>query len=313
MVDSLVARTFGMDFIYFDLIFLTFWIGMMIKKKYWMPIKWGLLGWVVYIFTDYILWYLWTGTRHYTGPLDPFVFFMWFCFSPGMVQFSYVIIMFEKRNFKETIFWTLFFYIGWLSVSIGSQLIPLDNSIIEVYRDMNNQNQRLNEAIMVGVNILVALILYWKKKIRVEDIIYLFIVGTLVEFALELTLSASGIRLTQGTWSFELMLVNTLLEFNLGIILMYLLWFPFKRMRFGKYYAPISRKDFKNIQTDFNCVIAIGSNAQIKPSMLRDYLQLYSKESILADLNYFSNQYLAAPLAKEIQSKIEEQWAIAHK
>ena len=90
MTDVVVARSFGLDYIYLDIIFLIIWIYFLVKKKYWIPVAWGLLGWFVYIFTDYILWYLITQTREYIGPLDPFIFFMWFCFSPGFVQFSYV-------------------------------------------------------------------------------------------------------------------------------------------------------------------------------------------------------------------------------
>ena len=163
-------------------------------------------------------------TRSYSGPINPLLFFLWFCFSPGFVMFSYVIVMFEKRNLKELIIWTFFFFIGWISVAIGSQLIPLDDRIIEVSRNMNIANQRLNEMIMVFINIIVALILYLKKKLRLEDIFYIFLVGTLVEFSLEMSLAVSGIRQAQGSWSILLLIVNTLLEFNLGIVLMSLIW-----------------------------------------------------------------------------------------
>ena len=112
MTTSIVARTIGMDFIYFDIIFIAFWIYFLIKKKYWIPILWGLFGWIIYIFVDYVYWYLITQTRHYNGPLNPFLFFLWFCVSPGFVQFSYVIVMFEKRNRNELIFWTVSFLIS---------------------------------------------------------------------------------------------------------------------------------------------------------------------------------------------------------
>ncbi|MDX1798763.1 MAG: hypothetical protein R3255_08945, partial [Candidatus Lokiarchaeia archaeon] len=123
MASAIVTRTIGLDFIYFDLIFLSIWIFFLIRKKYWLSITWGVCGWLIYIFTDYILWYLITHTRTYTGPIDPFIFFLWFCFSPGFVQFSYVFVMFEKRNRNELIFFTLLFYLGWILVSTGSQLI----------------------------------------------------------------------------------------------------------------------------------------------------------------------------------------------
>ncbi|NVM45236.1 MAG: hypothetical protein HWN79_09990 [Candidatus Lokiarchaeota archaeon] len=308
MTEAVVARTIGIDFIYLDLLFITIWVIFLIKRKYWTPIKWGLLGWIIYIFVDYVYWYLITQTRHYTGPLDPFLFFLWFCISPGFVQFSYVIVMFEKRNRNELIFWTMLFYIGWALVSVGSQLLPLNDIIIEVYRDMNVENQRLNELIMVLVNIIIAAALYYKKKLRLEDILYLFLVGTLVEFALEFTLSVSGIRQEQGGWSLITMLVNTLIEFNLGIILMYLLWVPFKIRKHGKYYFQLSFRDLKNIKTDFDAIASLSRNGIINDKQVRIYSKLYKLQDFLSDLEYYAKTYNIKPIESDLEIKIKQYW-----
>ncbi len=308
MSEAVVARTIGIDFIYLDILFIIIWVSFLIKRKYWTPIKWGLLGWIIYIFVDYVYWYLITQTRHYTGPLDPFLFFLWFCISPGFVQFSYVIVMFEKRNKNELIFWTMLFYIGWTLVSVGSQLLPLNDIIIEVYRDMNVENQRLNELIMVLVNIIIAAALYYKKKLRLEDILYLFLVGTLVEFGLEFTLSVSGIRQEQGGWSLITMLVNTLIEFNLGIILMYLLWVPFKIRKHGKYYFQLSFRDLKNIKTDFDAIASLSRNRNINDKQMRNYSKLYKLRDFLSDLEYYAKTYNIKPIESELELKLKQYW-----
>jgi hypothetical protein len=308
MSTSVVARTIGIDFIYFDLIFITIWLFFLIKKKYWIPILWGLVGWIIYIFVDYVYWYLITQTRHYTGPLNPFLFFVWFCFSPGFVQFSYVIVMFEKRNRNELLFWTLLLYIGWTLVAVGSQIIPLNDAIIEVYRDMNVENQRLNELILVLINIVVAVILYFKKKLRLEDILYLFLVGTLVEFALEFTLSVSGIRQEQGGWSLLTMIINILLEFNLGIILMYLLWVPFKIRKHGKYYFQLSFRDLNYIKTDFDAIASLSNSKQLHDKRMREYSKLYRLEDFLSDLNYYSKAYNTDPIRADLEAKVKDYW-----
>ncbi|MFW9969743.1 MAG: hypothetical protein ACFFDF_06045 [Candidatus Odinarchaeota archaeon] len=308
MVDAVVARSFGMDFIYFDLIFLAVWIFFLIRKKYWLPIAWGLCGWVIYIFTDYILWYLITQTRSYNGPLDPFVFFLWFCFSPGFVQFSYVFIMFEKRNRNELLFYTLLFYLGWILVSSGSQLIPLDDRLIEVSRDMNIANQRFNELIMVLINILVATILFLKKKLRLEDIIYIFLVGIMVEFSLELSLAISGIRQAQGLWSLELLIINTLLEFNLGIVFMYLLWVPFKIKKFSHYYFQMSYKDLNYIKTNFDAIASICRNQTLNKKLMKKYSKLYKLEDFLFDIKYYNASYKTEILTQELKIAIIAYW-----
>ena len=308
MANAVVTRTFGIDFIYLDVIFLAIWIFFLIKKKYWLSIVWGLCGWLIYIFTDYILWYLIIQTREYTGLIDPFLFFLWFCFSPGFVQFSYVFVMFEKRNRNDLIFFTLIFYIGWILVGLFSQILPIDNRIIEVSRDMNIANQRINELIMVLVNIIVAIILVLKKKLRVEDILYIFLVGILVEFSLELSLAASGIRQAQGVWSVGLMIINTLLEFNLGIILMYLVWIPFKIKKHKHYHFQMSYKDFRHKKTNFDAIASISKDKILIDKNMKEYSKLYDLRDFLSDINYYSAMYNIALIEPELETKIRSYW-----
>lgn len=308
MANAVVTRTFGMDFIYFDIILLFIWIYFLIKKKYWLSIAWGLCGWLIYIFTDYVLWYLITQTREYKGFLNPFIFFLWFCFSPGFVQFSYVFTMFEKRNSKDLIMFTIIFYVGWILVGFCSQVLPIDDRIIEVSRDMDIANQRINELVMVLINIVVAMVLLFKKKLRLEDILYLFLVGILVEFSLELSLAVSGIRQAQGVWSVELMIINTLLEFNLGIVLMYLVWLLFKIKKYKHYYFQMSYKDFKHIKTNFDAIASICKDKVLIEKQMKKYSKLFSLRDFLSDIKYFSTVYNVEFIEPELEAEIKSYW-----
>jgi hypothetical protein len=291
MVDSaIVARTLNADFIWLDLIFLTIWITTLARKKYWIPIAWGILGWWVYVFTDYYIWYTVMESRHYIGPFNDVLFFQWFCFSPGFVQFSYVAVMFEKRNLREILLWTGIFYLGWTLVGVGSQLLPIDDRIIQVWRDMNADSQRVTFTIMTIINVVIAVLLWQAKKIRLEDVGYLFLIGTLVEFCLEFSLAVSGIRMQQGTWSPTLMLVNTLIEFNMGIVLMFLIWFPFKIKRDGKGLSWLHWEDLRVIQTDFNAIAVIAANNPRSQSRREILERLYPKAAIEKDLHYYQEK-----------------------
>ena len=302
MVDSLVTRVINVDFIYLDLLFLALWIGFLIRKKYWKPIIWGILGWLVYLFTDFYIWYIVMGSRTYEGPIDSTLFFLWFCLSPGFAQFSYVALMLEKRKWRDIWLWTLMFYLGWTFVSVGSQLIPIDDRIITVTRDMNENRQRLSFGLMTLANVIIAFILYFLKKIRLEDILYLFIVGTLVEFCLEFTLTVSGIRIEYGEWSFELMAINTLIEFNMGIVLMYIIWsFVFNIRNKPIFKEMLSWRDFKHIKTDFNLV----NSMLLKKTNIDDVTKIhnsrYSKKALKLDLEYLQNK-----LQKQRETLISE-------
>ncbi|RLI63517.1 MAG: hypothetical protein DRO88_09680 [Promethearchaeia archaeon] len=300
LVDSIVTRTINLDFIYFDLLFLAFWIFFMIRKKYWIPILWGVIGWAVYLFVDYFLWYRVMHSRQYDGSINSDLFFLWFCLSAGFAQFSYVAVMLEKRNWREILIWTLFFYLGWTMVGILSQWLSINDSLIRVSRNMNALKQRLSFTLMAVGNFLIALVLKALKKITWHDVFYLFLVGTLVEMNLEFSLAVSGIRLEQGEWSFQLFIVNTLIEFNMGIVLMFLLWsFTVKGPK--RMFDPmIQWKDRKKITTNFNLLYylsTISESESVKERNVRNMLKrwlyqldsnqkLYPSEQIQKEIEY---------------------------
>jgi hypothetical protein len=60
------------------------------------------------------------------------------------------------------------------------------------------------------------------KSLTFLRMIYLFCVGMLVHFGMEITLLASGIR-PAGDYV-HVLLFNSLLEFNMGVPVLYILW-----------------------------------------------------------------------------------------
>lgn len=318
-VDSIVTRTINIDFIYFDLLFLTIWILVLIRKKYWIPILWGTLGWLVYLFVDYFLWYKVMQSRTYEGPLNADLFFLWFCLSAGFAQFSYVAVMLEKRNWREVLIWTVFFYLGWTSIGLLSQWLPINDNLIRVSRNMNALKQRLTFTLMTVGNISIAVILKILKKITWHDILYLFLVGTLVEMNLEFSLAVSGIRLEQGEWSLQLFVINTLIEFNMGIVLMFLLWGAVVKGTKRLFDPMIQWKDRNYISSNFNHLYFIATNTpsdnfKEKNILKRWFYQIYPQESFQKhlqnetfqqELKYISENYLNIKKAELNQSEKE--------
>jgi hypothetical protein len=132
--------------------------------------------------------------------------------------------MFERRSIREILFLTLLFYAGWILVGLSSKWISSGETLIRVSRDMGKENQRWIMTGLAFFNLLIGILMVISKKIKINDLFYIFLTGTLVEFALEFSLLVSGIRLEQGHWSLTMMLINTFIEFNCGIIFMFLIW-----------------------------------------------------------------------------------------
>ena len=104
--------------------------------------------------------------------------------------------MFRADHNKERTMWTIFLYSGWLLSALFSQLIPLNDIVIHVTREM--AIYRITQVLVVigGYAALLLLRRSWKpmKTVSIQRILYLFIVGILVHFGMEFTLWLAGIR-----------------------------------------------------------------------------------------------------------------------
>ena len=226
--ESIVIRVFDVDFMLFDLIFTFVWIAILYKKGYIKPLLFGLMGIAINFCVDYGLWYSIMGIRTLDGLpvwMSPFAFFVYFSITYGMMQYSYVQVMFTKKFDdpeqlkKERIQLSALFFFGWLFIAYLSIFIPLDDAKVTVARIMTNQ--RIIEVFVVIAEYCFLAFLAYKKKFGVNwrVIGYIFLVGFFVHFSMEFTLFLPGIRQSSV---FDLVF-NSLFEFNMGAPLLYLL------------------------------------------------------------------------------------------
>ena len=218
--ENVVARNFDVDFIYLDIILTAIWVLLLIKSNHRRALYVGVLGIVVNFIIDYVVWYRTMGVRViYELPpwLSPEVFFVYFSITYGMIQYSYVGVMFTEGSNKKL--WTLLLFTGWISIGLTSQLLSLDDSTVHVARIMSTQ--RLTEILVVlaEYSLLVFLMQRGKFELTWRRIGYVFGIGVLAFFAMEVTLLVPGIRnIDLGNLIF-----NSLIEWNMGAPIVYLL------------------------------------------------------------------------------------------
>jgi len=226
--ESIVTRTSDVDFMLFDLVFTAIWIIMLWKRGYIKPLLFGLLGIVINFIVDFGIWYNYLGIRTVEGlppQISPILFFFYFSITYGMVQYSYVQVMFStqpghpENERRERIHWSLFLFVGWLLVGFISVLVPIDDTKITVTRIMTNQ--RIFEVYAVAGEYGFLAILAYSKRFGLDwrKIAYIFLVGVFVHFSMEFTLLLPGIR---KSGLFDL-IFNSLFEFNMGAPLLYLM------------------------------------------------------------------------------------------
>jgi hypothetical protein len=239
--ESVVIRIFDVDFMLFDLLFTAIWIIVLYKKGYIKPLIFGFFGIMINMLIDYGIWYSVQGIRTVEGlPLwmSPFAFFVYFSITYGMIEYSFVQVMFsidiQKENaMQEMLRWSLFLFGGWLLFGLLSFAIPISDAEVTVQRVMTGQ--RIYQVYgIIAEYVLLGIFAYMGKYgLSWKKILYIFSVGFFVHFSMELTLLLSGIRVLD----FFNLIFNSVIEFNTGAPILYLLLFavvPFIERKIGR-------------------------------------------------------------------------------
>lgn len=216
-----VIRTFGIDYIFVDLVFLFVFHFFLIRRKKYIPLIAFWLGGLAIFIIDWGFWLQVTNMRELRLPdaflpmlakyWRTFTFMFWFSFSYGLM-FSWMFLMFEQKG--QRIFWTVLLWGGWLSVAFLSQHIPLFDDSFTTIRHMGGS--RIIQIILAAAGYILLFILRydWRK------IFYLFMVGFLTHFMMESSLWISGIRSGQ----LSVMFINSLIESNMGVPILFILY-----------------------------------------------------------------------------------------
>jgi len=216
-----VTRNFGVDYIYFDLIFVIIFILILLWKKKRIPLAAFFIGgFFINFIIDWGIWYH-TGIREISLPVNflpslsltikTIIFMFWFSLTYG-VEYAYVFLMFEKKTNKY--FWTALVLIGWILVGYLSQYFSINDANIEVTRHMSNLRFLRIVLVIFGYSLLFIFKYDYKK------ITYLFLVGFMIHFMMEFSLLLNNIR----PGSIWILIENSLIEFNMGIPFFYLLY-----------------------------------------------------------------------------------------
>ena len=214
-IDQSIARNFQFDYLLFDVVFLVIFIALMVWQKRYGPLLAGVICGVIIYIIDGVVWYS-LGVREY-GISAPWVkhpvdFMM--DFSYGVVAFGWMWIAFERKSAKDVTLWTALVLGGWLLIPLASSVLPINDDPIMTVRHM--QSQVGMQITMVAVGYLLLFILRYDFK----TIAYLFCVGCMLSFMMEIPLNLFHIRPT----GIYVLIYETLFLFNMGVPYLYIVW-----------------------------------------------------------------------------------------
>jgi hypothetical protein len=230
-------RRFEYDYIFIDGVFFLVWLGLLIKKKKWNPIKFGVITAIIVYFIDAVFWWnlpananyppettireYWIGgvkvpktLGEYFLPKAGADFMM--CISYSMFIFPWLWIVFEnfvKKNAKEILIFTSLFFTSWFLTPFLSFWLPINNTLVETVRHMDTQMIVWIVNVIIGYTILC--LIYGTNKFgkkNLKYIAYVFIIGCLGSFFMEFPLFITGIRPT----GIDFLIFEIFILFNQG-------------------------------------------------------------------------------------------------
>jgi len=208
-MDYIVARELNGLYILLDCFFLI-GIGYLLVrlKKYW-ALGFGLAGAIIYFIVDYGIFYLLLGTRVVVGA-DPLLFLLWLSTSYGFTNFLWIWLFLDRDS--KIVEWSLIIIIGWFSIAMIAQTFGGSFQTIQIQRGTGSYHGYMAILLLAGYLYIIIRNLIYEKEAPIPILKLLFI-GIIVQFSWEAVLLLSGIR-PQG---FQPLIVNSLLETNLGI------------------------------------------------------------------------------------------------
>lgn len=226
-LDLDIKRKFQYDYLYFDLIFLTIYVCILLYYKYFEELLIGIIfGIIIYIIDSQI----WSNIsinnkqkiREYdiendNTKLSKFKLDFMMTISYGIIAFSWEWILFkayENNNINTMINFSILIFAIWLFIPLLSQIVKWNEKQIHTVRHM--QGQFSLSIIVTFVGYLILFII----KIDINFIGILFLIGIYQAFVMEFALYIFKVRdININTFIYECLFL-----INQGIPYMYLIF-----------------------------------------------------------------------------------------
>ncbi len=216
-MEIIPSRSFNSLYIWLDIAFLVFLAVMLWISGRRKATIFGLVGGVLYFLVDYGIFYLWLHERVVVGaPTAPFL--LWLSMSYGFTNVAWIWLMLDRDvRWKE---WTVLIVCAWICNPLISQNFGSSFGMISISRGTGSYHGAMAAILLVGYALLCVLNIRYNANI---PILRLLLIGIAVQFGWEFSLLVTGIR----TWNIQTLVVNSLVETNLGMPYIYFihLWF----------------------------------------------------------------------------------------
>ena len=227
-MELIARRQFVPAYIALDTVFLLVLAGLLLwKKRRMAALVGGIMG-VVYFIVDYGVFHLICHSRSIEGG-SLFWTLLWMSMSYGFTNFAWIWLALDKDEYL--IEWSLLILCWWFCCPLLAQLIGFGQMPIVIQRTTGAYHGWMAAILFVGYLLAVVRNLGESdRKCRI-DLLRLLAIGIAAQFAWEAALLLGGIRSAGLDFAEKLrpLIVNSLLETNLGMPYVYLIFVALTR------------------------------------------------------------------------------------
>lgn len=227
-MELIARRQFVPAYIALDTVFLLVLAGLLLRKKRRMAALVGGIMGVVYFIVDYGVFHLICHSRSIEGG-SLFWTLLWMSMSYGFTNFAWIWLALDKDEYL--IEWSLLILCWWFCCPMLAQLIGFGQMPIVIQRTTGAYHGWMAAILFVGYLLAVVRNLGESdRKCRI-DLLRLLAIGIAAQFAWEAALLLGGIRSAGLDFAEKLrpLIVNSLLETNLGMPYVYLIFVALTR------------------------------------------------------------------------------------
>lgn len=219
------TRTFNLLYVILDSVFIVAFMTLLFIKKRHITGIFSLLMGVLYVIVDFGGFYLLShtreiyfvieGTKVLQGEMNTFLVLLWMSLSYGITNGAFIWLALNKD--KYTVHFALSIFIWWICCPMLSKAMP-DSLTIITTRTTNAYHWIMAVFLIVGYLFIIVKDILFSKDMKnsVKTLLYLNLIGILVQFGWEFALFVSGIR-QANEMSLQTIIVNSLVETNLGM------------------------------------------------------------------------------------------------
>ena len=222
------TRNFNLLYIILDSIFILILLIMLLVKKRYLTTLFALFGGILYFIVDFGYFYLLSHSRQILiddviqNDLVTGLILFWMSMSYGFTNFAFVWLCLRKDKHLKN--WLMMIIGWWLMVPLIASLGGPNN--IQTFRTTNQYHSYMAIILCIGYGGLLLYNLLTKKK--QIPLLWLNVIGISVQFSWEFALLIHGIRPMNAN-SFSTIVVNSLLETNLGMPYIFLIFLCMNR------------------------------------------------------------------------------------